>query len=160
MIHDSSEIYISNDQNFLNLSSDMKSLIKLCCNTVLDEEKFNGCAEISITFLDNNQIREINRTYREKDVETDVLSFPMSQNNIYDINLENGCYVLGDIMISCEKALAQSIEYNHSIEREIGFLVVHSMLHLLGYDHEISEFESSRMREKEEKLLSKIGLFR
>lgn len=86
-----------------------------------------------------------------------MLSFPLCENGVYDINLDTGAKMLGDIVISIEKAVEQAKLYNHPLQREIGFLTVHSMLHLLGYDHEQGGIEEVRMREKEETVLTQIG---
>ena len=112
-----------------------------------------------MTFTDNEGIRELNRGYRGKDAPTDVLSFPIlsEDDSDWDIDEANGCAVLGDIVISVERAMEQAEMYGHSPEREIAFLSVHSTLHLLGYDHERSEEEDKLMREKQEKILSSIG---
>ena len=88
------------------------------------------------------------------------MSFPLGEDGNYDFNNETASYMLGDIVISLETALKQSIIYGHSLEREIGFLTVHSMLHLLGYDHETSKLEELKMREKEESILEKLGISR
>ena len=89
-----------------------------------------------------------------------MLSFPLGENGEYDINHDTGAKLLGDIVISAEKAVEQAEEYNHPLQREIGFLTVHSMLHLLGYDHEKGGLEEVRMREKEEAVLTQVGLKR
>ena len=99
-------------------------------------------------------------SYRKKDRVTDVLSFPLGQNGHYDTNKETGCALLGDVVISLETAMKQARMYGHSLEREIGFLTVHSMLHLLGYDHETSPLEERQMREKEEEVLGALGISR
>ena len=125
---------------------------------VLDFEKFDGPAEISVTFVDNRRIQELNKQYRDKDAATDVLSFPMGENGEYDIDEDNGCKILGDIVISMERAMEQAELYGHSLQREVAYLTVHSMLHLLGYDHEASGLEAVHMREKEEAVLIKLGL--
>ena len=98
--------------------------------------------------------------YRNIDRSTDVLSFPLGENGVYDINHDTGAKMLGDIVISIEHAFEQAEKYGHSLEREIGFLTVHSLLHLLGYDHENGGLEAVRMREKEEAALTQIGLKR
>jgi probable rRNA maturation factor len=123
-------------------------------------EAFDGDAEVSVTFTDDRRIRELNREYRNIDKATDVLSFPLGENGEYDLNHDTGAKLLGDIVISMDHARAQSEEYGHSLEREIGFLTVHSMLHLLGYDHVNGGLEEVRMREKEETVLTKLGLKR
>ena len=127
---------------------------------MLHSESFCGDAEVSVSFVNNAQIRELNREHRGKDAETDVLSFPMGENGVYDRNPETGAYILGDIVISVEKAMHQAELYGHTLQREIGFLTVHSMLHLLGYDHEESGLAALRMREKEEAVLETLGLTR
>ena len=113
---------------------------------------------ISVIFVDNQRIRELNNQYRNKDSATDVLSFPMGVNGEYDLDEDNGCKVLGDIVISMERAMEQAELYGHSLQREVAYLTVHSMLHLLGYDHETSGLEAVRMREKEEAVLLQLGL--
>ena len=136
----------------------MRILIRRSCNAVLDFEHFDGQAEISVTFVDNNRIHELNREYRGKDSATDVLSFPLGENGEYDIDEDNGCKLLGDIVISMERAMEQAELYGHSLQREVAYLTVHSMLHLLGYDHEAGGLEAVRMREKEEAVLIQLGL--
>ena len=94
----------------------------------------------------------------DKDSATDVLSFPLGENGEYDIDEDNGCKLLGDIVISMERAMEQAELYGHSLQREVAYLTVHSMLHLLGYDHEAGGLEAVRMREKEEAVLIQLGL--
>ena len=154
------KVIISNDQKKVEIPKGIRLLIRGCCTAVLQEEKFGFDAEISVVFVDNETIKELNREHRNIDKETDVLSFPLGENGEYDENLDTGAKVLGDIVISVEKAVEQADTYNHSLQREIGFLTVHSMLHLLGYDHECGGLEQDRMRSKEEAVLTKIGLKR
>lgn len=154
------KVIISNDQKDVKVPTGIRLLIRRCCHAVLETENFEGSAEVSVRFVNNEQIRELNDTYRHIDRETDVLSFPMGENGKYDVNLDTGAKILGDIVISIEKAFEQAELYNHSLQREIGFLTVHSMLHLLGYDHENGGLEEVHMREKEEKVLTQIGLKR
>lgn len=116
--------------------------------------------EVSVSFISNEEIRRLNEQYRHKNVPTDVLSFPLGQDGVYDKNEATGAYMLGDIVISAEKAFEQAAMFGHTIQREIGFLTVHSMLHLLGYDHVNGEAESKLMREKEESVLKKLGISR
>ena len=89
-----------------------------------------------------------------------MLSFPLGENGVYDINPETGAKMLGDIVISMERAVAQAEEYGHPLQREVAFLTVHSMLHLLGYDHVNGGLEAVHMREKEEAVLTQLGLKR
>lgn len=154
------KVIISNDQNTAVIPRGMRLLIRRCCTAVLKEEEFDGNAEVSVRFVDNDTIHELNNQFRGIDRATDVLSFPLGEDGVYDVNYDTGAKLLGDIVISVERAMEQAKEYNHSLQREIGFLTVHSMLHLLGYDHENGGLEQVRMREKEETVLSKIGLKR
>ena len=128
------------------------------CNAVLEYEHFDDPAEISVTFVDNAAIAELNNQYRNKPMPTDVLSFPLGENGVYDVDENNGCKMLGDIVISMERAQEQATLYGHPLQREVAFLTVHSMLHLLGYDHENGGLEAMRMREKEEAVLIQLGL--
>ncbi|MBE6791522.1 MAG: rRNA maturation RNase YbeY [Clostridia bacterium] len=154
------KVIISNDQNSVKVPSGVRLLIRRCCNAVLTMEQFNDSAEISVRFVDNAQIKELNTQFRNIEKETDVLSFPLGENGEYDRNPANGAVLLGDIVISIEKAMEQAEEYGHSLDREVAFLTVHSMLHLLGYDHVQGGMEAVRMREKEETVLTQLGLKR
>ena len=142
-------VIITNNQKAVKVPTGVRMLIRRCCHAVLRMEKFEDSAEISVTFVDND---------RNKDAATDVLSFPMGENGVYDINHDTGAKILGDIVLSVEMAMAQAKRYGHSLEREIGYLTAHSMLHLLGYDHENGGMERVRMREKEEYVMSQLGL--
>ena len=154
----SKKVFITNDQKLAKFPSGLRILIRRSFNAVLDFEHFDGPAEISVTFVDNNRIHELNKEYRDKDSATDVLSFPLGENGEYDIDEDNGCKLLGDIVISMERAMEQAELYGHSLQREVAYLTVHSMLHLLGYDHEAGGLEAVRMREKEEAVLIQLGL--
>ena len=140
------------------MPSGLRILIRRSCNAVLEFEHFEGPAEISVTFVDNAKIAELNNQYRNKPMPTDVLSFPLGQDGVYDIDQDTGAKMLGDIVISMEKAMEQAELYGHPLQREVAFLTVHSMLHLLGYDHENGGLEAVRMREKEEAVLIQLGL--
>ena len=151
-------VIISNRQKAVKIPTGIRMLIRRCCHAVLQLEGFRDSAEISVSFVDNEQIREMNKQYRDKDAETDVLSFPMGENGNYDVNHETGAKILGDIVVSVPKAMEQAKLYGHSLEREIGYLTAHSMLHLLGYDHEAGGLAQVRMREMEETVMSQLGL--
>ena len=151
-------VLISNRQKAVKIPTGLRMLIRRCCHAVLQLEQFPDSAGISVSFVDNEQIREMNAQYRGKDAETDVLSFPMGENGNYDVNHETGAKILGDIVISMPKAVEQAKAYGHSLEREVGFLTAHSMLHLLGYDHEEGGLARVRMREKEEYVMRQLGL--
>ncbi len=152
------KVIISNRQNEIKIPTGIRLLVRRCCNAVLREEKFLNDAEVAVSFVDNKEIHELNAKYRNKDMPTDVLSFPLGENGKYDKNESTGAYLLGDIVISIEKAIEQAEIYGHSLQREIGFLTVHSMFHLLGYDHENGGIEAVRMREKEEVVLTMLGI--
>ncbi len=154
------KVMIRNNQKKIKLPVGLRLLVRKCCQAVLVTENFDKPAEVSVSFVDNNEIRRLNRLYRDKDKPTDVLSFPLGENGVYDINNETGALLLGDVVISIETAIKQAKMYNHPLEREVGFLTVHSMLHLLGYDHETSPLEAERMHEKEEMVLERLGVTR
>jgi probable rRNA maturation factor len=114
--------------------------------------------EVSVTFADDNMIKELNNTYRGVDAATDVLSFAFDEDNGGDGEppaVNNPIHMLGDIIVSLERAQAQGEEYGHSFERELAFLTVHGMLHLLGYDHQ-EEQDTKEMRSMEEEILSAL----
>ncbi len=152
------KVYITNQQNAVKIPTGIRILIRRSCNAVLETEGFDRPAEISVTFVDNAHIAQLNAQYRNKPVETDVLSFPLGSDGKYDVNEETGAAMLGDVVISMEKAMEQANIYGHSLQREVAFLTVHSVLHLLGYDHVEGGLAEVRMREKEEQVLIKLGL--
>lgn len=154
------KVYIKNNQAEIKIPTGIRLLIRRCCQAVLTHEGFTDNSEVSVSFVTNKEIRCLNNQYRNKDSSTDVLSFPLSEDGQYDINNETNSVLLGDIVISIETAVRQASMYGHSIEREIGFLTVHSMLHLLGYDHENDPIEAVKMREREEAILDKLGISR
>ena len=154
------KVIITNDQNTVKVPSGLRLLIRRCCNAVLLMEEFGDSAEISVRFVDNEQIKELNNEFRDIDKATDVLSFPLGEDGVYDHNPATGAALLGDIVISMQRAMEQAEEYGHSLDREVAFLTVHSMLHLLGYDHVNGGLEALRMREKEETVLTQLGLKR
>ena len=155
------KVSIKNNQNSVKIPSGIRLLIRRCCHAVLISEGFTQNAEVSVSFVSNAEIRRLNKSFRNKDSVTDVLSFPLtSEDGTIEIDAENGYVMLGDVVISIETAVKQANLYGHSLSREIGFLTVHSMLHLLGYDHEPSPLDERIMREKEEAVLEKLGISR
>lgn len=154
------KVVISNEQNEFKIPSGVRLLVRRCCTAVLAMEEFDGKAEVSVLFVDDDTIHQLNKQHRNIDRATDVLSFPLGENGVYDINNDTGAKLLGDIVISIPHAIDQAERYGHTLQREIGFLTVHSMLHLLGHDHVNGGIESVRMREKEETVLTKLGLKR
>ncbi|MBQ9742599.1 MAG: rRNA maturation RNase YbeY [Ruminococcus sp.] len=157
MTKDKIKVIITNRQKDVAIPTGLRMLVRRCCTAVLQMEKFQGPAEVSVSFVNNAQIKELNAQYRNKDIETDVLSFVMGENGKYDLDPQTGAQILGDVVISMEKALEQADLYGHSLQREVGYLTCHSVLHLLGYDHE-DNMERIRMREKEEAVMDMLGL--
>ena len=135
---DKLKVIITNDQKTVKIPAGLRLMLRRCCTAVLRMEHFQGDAEVNITFTDDEKIREMNNQFRHIDASTDVLSFPLGENGEYDINPDTG----------------------HTFEREMGYLTVHSMLHLLGYDHVNGGLEKTIMREKEEEALGRLGLTR
>ena len=141
--------------------------IRRCVKAVLQEEGITEPCEISVLITDDAEIKELNREYRNVNAPTDVLSFPMQElepgkfdPSLIEPDPESSLLPLGDIIISLERAKAQAEEYGHSIGREVAYLTVHSMFHLLGYDHIDEINDKPVMRAKEEKVLSLLGLQR
>lgn len=121
--------------------------------------KLGENTEVSVTLTDNAHIKELNAKYRKKDFATDVLSFALREGDEPPVVGGMATELLGDIIISLERAKEQAVEYGHTLEREIAFLTTHGMLHLLGYDH-IEEAERCEMRQEEEVLLHHLGITR
>ncbi|MCK9443120.1 MAG: rRNA maturation RNase YbeY [Tissierellaceae bacterium] len=148
------ELYIDDNQSKVNIGEDIEKELFRVVKKVLEIENIAKEYEISISFVDNETIKKLNRDYRGVDMDTDVLSFPLEDN--IDVG---GPTLLGDIIISLEKALEQSKDFGHTLEREIAYLTVHSMLHLLGYDH-MEEEEKFIMRSKEKEIMKQLGIFK
>jgi probable rRNA maturation factor len=164
-------IEIDNKQITIKITEEINKTIINAIEQTLIYENFHKPFDVSVLITDNIGIQRINLEFRHIDKSTDVLSFPMQsyikghyenedfETSFEDINPETGAILLGDIVISSEKAFTQAEEYGHSIFREIAFLTVHSVLHLLGYDHEVEE-DRFIMRNKEEEVLNIMQLFR
>lgn len=152
------------------LDFDYRSLLERIVATALEAEGFPAEIQLSVTFTDEASIQEINRNFREKDAATDVLSFPMLQfaggsgyehllPESADQDPESGELLLGDIVLCIPKVFAQAREYGHSIKREFAFLLVHSLLHLMGYDH-IEEADRAAMEERQRSIMEQLQIFR
>ncbi len=157
-------VYFENEQEKLPFGTEDEILMKKVIDATLEYEKFAKDSFVGVTVTDNERIREINSEQRNIDSATDVLSFPVLEfengqplENVGDYF--EGRLILGDIVLSYERAKEQSEEFGHSFEREVGYLVCHSVLHLLGYDHE-NEDERAVMREKEESVMNLLSLTR
>lgn len=147
------EIYIDNRQDKVEVLDETYDLIKKVIKECLLVEKKKLNYEVSVSLVDNQEIRSLNRDFREVDQVTDVLSFPQDDNFPMEIPL------LGDIIISVETALDQALEYGHDLHREVGYLTAHSMFHLMGYDH-MEEDEKYLMRQREKQVMKNLNLFK
>ena len=139
-------VEFNNQQSELEISQEMLELLKKVVITAAELEGYSG-GEVSIAFVSNQKIKELNTKYRDKNEATDVLSFPIDAE------------MLGDIIISASRAAEQAEEYGHSLKRELAYLTVHGMLHLFGYDHHNAE-EKKEMRQKEERVLTQLDISR
>ncbi|HBT20297.1 MAG TPA: rRNA maturation RNase YbeY [Peptococcaceae bacterium] len=158
------EITVNNVQQKVELSFDYEELIKKCVEEVCRREKVPDNCKVGITLMDDEGIRLLNRDFRGIDDPTDVLSFSAMERveeepEIFYQNDDEGPLVLGDIVISVETAARQAEEYGHTMERELSFLVVHGMLHLLGYDHE-DEISEQKMFSLQRDILNHLGILR
>lgn len=155
------ETMIINQQSKVPYNKQLQEVIVKVANCTAKICKLSRKTEVSIMVVDNSYIQELNLIYRGQNQSTDVLSFAMNElgEEEPDLDFSGDVNILGDIVISLEQALVQSQEYGHGLERELGYLVVHGMLHLLGYDHEIEE-EKALMRSLEEKIMQTVKLER
>ena len=153
-------VLIDNRTDF-EITPETEKLFNDVITESLRYEEFDPQCEISLSIVNNNEIQEINKQYRNIDAPTDVLSFPLltfEEGEQADVN-ENDEIMLGDIIISIEKAISQAEEYGHGLKRELAFLTAHSMLHLMGYDH-MEDDEREEMFEKQEAILNNLGITR
>lgn len=148
-------IYFENMQDKLPAGYTLKHLVRRAVAATLEHEGIERDAEVSVTFIDDAGIRRLNQKHRGIDKPTDVLSFPLGEE---PYGAGGKALVLGDIVISLERAAAQAEEFGHGYERETAFLCVHSMLHLLGYDHEKSESDDLEMRRRQREIMKNLGL--
>lgn len=137
----------------------MEEIVKKVLNKVAELYGLEENTEVSITLTDDAYIKELNTQYRNKDCATDVLSFALNEGEEPEIVDGPAVNLIGDIIISVETAKRQAEEYGHSLEREMAFLTVHGMMHLLGYDH-IEEADRIEMRKEEEYVLENLGIMR
>ncbi len=141
------KIYFENEQDKEPIYYSLKILLRRAIEATLAYEGVDKNCEVSVTFTDNEKIHALNKKFRNIDHATDVLSFPLFED-----------VMLGDIVLSLERAKEQAEEFGHSFEREAAFLTVHSMLHLLGYDHETSEADDMDMRRRQTTIMENLGL--
>lgn len=153
-------VYYENEQNAIPVTYKLKMLIRRAITETLAFEQYNNDVEVSVTLTDNENIQDLNLRFRGIDVPTDVLSFPLFdfEGETDEPPVDEIQNMLGDIVLNLERTRAQAEEYGHSFEREAAFLTVHSMLHLLGYDHETSEEDDADMRDRQRKIMERMGL--
>ncbi len=153
-------VYYENQQAKEKINYKLKILIRRAILETLAYEQYGNDVEVSVTFTDNEGIREVNRRFRNIDAATDVLSFPLFdyENEKGEPPIDEVENMLGDIVLNPERARVQAQEYGHSFEREMAFLTVHSMLHLLGYDHETCEQDELDMRRRQHEIMDRLGL--
>ncbi|TRM12738.1 rRNA maturation RNase YbeY [Lentibacillus cibarius] len=144
-----------------SIQADYIDLLQRLLIFAAEKEVVASEAELSVIFVSNKEIQEINRNYRQQDKPTDVISFAMQENTDDEVEIfgDDLPLVLGDIVISVDKAKEQADEYGHSLERELGFLTVHGFLHLLGYDH-MNKDDEAEMFQKQEHILGEFGIER
>jgi probable rRNA maturation factor len=154
-------LLVDNDQTAVELPPGLTAKLETLVDGMLGAEGLDSGTEVSLLFVDDRRIAELNRQYRGQDRPTDVLSFAMREQAGDEPEFDDptGDCLLGDVVVSLETAARQSREYGHSLEREVAYLLVHGVLHLLGYDHGDEE-SRARMRVKEEEILSRANLLR
>lgn len=150
------DVLFDNRQDIMEITEQNMNAIKKAVEVVLKAECAVGDFEVSVSFVTNEEIRTLNREYRNVDQETDVLSFPMDDDEFDEFE---GIIILGDIVLSTQRIIEQANDFGHSLEREMLYLTVHSMLHLLGYDHMI-ETEKEEMRTREKEIMKELQIFK
>lgn len=147
------EVYYDDRQDNITITEAMKDLIEKSIKAVLKVEELDDDVEVSVSFVGDEEIRDLNRDYRGVDKSTDVLSFPMDDEFIIDNR------ILGDVIINTRRVMEQAEELGHSHERELSYLTVHSVLHLLGYDH-MEDEDKIEMREREKLSMKELEIYR
>ncbi|MBS4882530.1 MAG: rRNA maturation RNase YbeY [Peptoniphilus harei] len=147
------EIYYDDRQDDIEITEEIKNLIGKSISAVLKVENLDENIEVSVSFVGDDEIRDLNREYRGVDKSTDVLSFPMDDEFIIDNR------ILGDVIINTRRVMEQAEELGHSNERELSYLSVHSILHLLGYDH-MEDEDKKEMREREKLAMKELSIYR
>lgn len=147
------EIYYDDRQDDIKITDEIKNLIEKSIAAVLKVENLHENVEVSVSFVGDEEIRDLNRDYRGVDKSTDVLSFPMDDEFIIVSR------ILGDVIINTRRVMEQAEELGHSNERELSYLTVHSILHLLGYDH-MEDEDKKEMREREKLAMKELSIYR
>ncbi|WP_337018993.1 rRNA maturation RNase YbeY [Oceanobacillus massiliensis] len=157
-------MYIDFHDKTKTVAADYIDLLQRLLDFAAEKEGISKEAEMSVNFVDNKEIQELNRNYRQKDTPTDVISFAMQESvegelEVIDLIGEDMPLTLGDIVISVDKAKEQAIDYDHSYERELAFLTLHGFLHLLGYDH-MNKHDEEIMFKRQDDILGEFGIER
>ncbi|WP_010650924.1 rRNA maturation RNase YbeY [Oceanobacillus massiliensis] len=157
-------MYIDFHDKTKTVAADYIDLLQRLLDFAAEKEGISKEAEMSVNFVDNKEIQELNRNYRQKDTPTDVISFAMQESvegemDVIDVIGEDMPLTLGDIVISVDKAKEQAIDYDHSYERELAFLTLHGFLHLLGYDH-MNKHDEEIMFKRQDDILGEFGIER
>ena len=147
------EIYYDDRQDDIEITEEIKNLIEKSIAAVLKVENLDENVEVPVSFVGDDEIRDLNRDYRGVDKSTDVLSFPMDDEFIIDNR------ILGDVIINTRRVMEQAEELGHSNERELSYLTVHSILHLLGYDY-MEDEDKKEMREREKLAMKELSIYR
>lgn len=147
------EVYYDDRQDDIEITEKIKTLVEKSIASVLKVEGIDDEVEVSVSFVGDEEIKDLNRDYRGVDRSTDVLSFPMDDEFIIDKR------ILGDVIINTRRVMEQAEELGHSHERELSYLTVHSILHLLGYDH-IDDEDKKKMREREKLSMKELEIYR
>ena len=132
----------------------LRALVRRAVNETLEFEGASRICEVSVTFVDGEEIKALNRDYRDKDSVTDVLSFPTLDEESEIVPFDNEAVALGDVIICFDRCAEQAEEFGHSVEREVAYLTIHSVLHLLGYDHMVED-EEKEMTNKQDEIVKK-----
>lgn len=151
------KVVISNDQKSVTVPKGLRMLVRRCCNAIVQMEKLSGEAEIFVTFTDNSGLRELNDQYSRADYDSGVLILPTGEKGEFFENQSTGAKILGNVIISIEKAAYRSEAFGRTLQREVGYLTAHGVLGLFGYQYS-PDLDKVRMREKEEQILDSLGL--
>ena len=153
-------VYYENEQSIFPVKYKLKMLIRRAIQETLAYEQYENDVEVSVTLTDGEGIQDLNLRFRGIDAPTDVLSFPLFdyEGETDEPPVDDIQNMLGDIVLNLERTQAQAEEFGHSFEREAAFLTVHSMLHLLGYDHETGEEDEADMRARQRDIMTRMGL--
>lgn len=148
-------IYTRDKTEKKSFTPSLRALTRRAVNETLKYEEATRPCEVSVTFVDGEEIKTLNRDYRGKDSVTDVLSFPTLDDESEIVPFDNEAVALGDVIICFDRCAEQAEEFGHSVEREVAYLTIHSVLHLLGYDHMVED-EEKEMTNKQDEIIKRV----